>query len=87
MNTYRTIVVVALGLVAALMWAVMAPRSAPVVATPVAVAKRMQCPPGSDLVGKLCMCPKGSRVVDGKCGPGAPQRDTRHVTTVDLRGR
>ncbi len=87
MNAFRTIVVVALGLVAALLWAVMAPRPVPEVAAPVAVAKRIECPAGSDLVGKLCMCPKGSRVLDGKCGPGAPGRDTRHVTTVDLRGR
>ncbi len=86
MNGLRT-VVVALGLVAVLIWAVMATQSAPAPAPPLAVAKRVQCPPGSDLLGKLCVCPKGSSVVDGKCGPGAPQRDTRHVTTVDLRGR
>ncbi len=87
MNPFRLIVVVALGLVAVLVWAVMTAPPAPAVAPTVAVARPIHCPPGSDLIGKLCMCPKGSRVVDGTCGPGAPQRDSRHVTTVDLRGR
>ncbi len=85
MKTFRTIVVVSVGLIAALLWAVMPPQDKPVIGLPLEVSAQRQCPAGSELEGKLCMCPKGSIWNGSGCAAGAEGPDTRHVTTVDLR--
>lgn len=87
MNTRRTIVVVSLGLIVALAWAVMAPQDLPVIALPIEVSKQLQCPPGTQPEGKLCSCPRGSSWTGRTCMTGPDGPDTRHVTTVDLRHR
>jgi hypothetical protein len=87
MKTLRTIVVVSIGLIVALGWAVMPPRDKPVIGLPLDISRQAQCPAGSQLEGKLCMCPKGSNWTGSACAPGAEGPDTRHVTTVDLRRR
>ncbi|WP_426104017.1 hypothetical protein [Massilia sp. TSP1-1-2] len=87
MKTLRTIVIVSIGLIVALGWAVMPPRDLPVIGLPLEVSKQLQCPPGTALEGKLCMCPKGSNWTNGTCALGPEGPETRHVTTVDLRQR
>ncbi len=57
------------------------------VATKVAPPMGLQCTGGSYSEGKRCVCPVGAEWNGSACGPGAPQPDTRHVTTVDLRQR
>ena len=88
MKSIRTIVVVSIGLIAALFWAVMSPRHEPEVGPPLSVSKELQCPGGSRVEGKLCMCPPGSAWDGGSCATASydpNQPDNRHVTTVDLR--
>ena len=87
MKTLRMIVVVSIGLIVALGWAVLPPRHLPVIKAPLEVSEQRQCPPGSELDGKLCTCPRGSTWTGSACAPGAEGPDTRHVTTVDLRHR
>lgn len=87
MKTVRTMVVVSVALIVALGWAVMAPQDKPVIGLPLDASKQLQCPAGSELEGKLCMCPKGSIWTGSACAPGVEGPDTRHVTTVDLRRR
>ena len=87
MKTVRTMVVVSIGLIVALGWAVMPPEDKPVIGLPLDVSKQLQCPSGSELAGKLCMCPRGSNWTGSACAPGTEGPDTRHVTTVDLRYR
>lgn len=84
MKPLRSMVLVSLGLIAVLWWAVMPPRHFGVnVAPPMA----LHCAGGSYPEGKRCVCPVGADWDGRACGPGAPQPDTRHVTTVDLRHR
>jgi hypothetical protein len=83
-KTLRIIVVVSLGLIAVLWWALMPPRR------PVVIGGQPpppQCAGGSYADGGRCVCPVGAEWTGSMCGPGAPQPDTRHVTTVDLRHR
>lgn len=87
MTNRRTIVIVSLGLLAALAWAVMAPRELPVIALPVEVSQQRQCPPGSQPQGELCSCARGSSWTGRACKADPEGPDTRHVTTVDLRHR
>jgi hypothetical protein len=88
MNTLRTIVVVSVGLIVALWWAVLRPRKELEIRPPVAVSQQQQCPAGARLEGKLCMCAQGSAWTGSACATEAydpNQPDRRHVTTVDLR--
>lgn len=87
MKTLRIIAVMSIGLIVALWWAVLPPRDLPVIKAPLEVSKQRQCPPGSELDGKLCKCPNGSNWTGSACAPEAEGPDTRHVTTVDLRHR
>ena len=90
MNSIRTAVVVSAGLIVALWWSVMPPRSEPRSAAPVAQSRQQQCPGGSKLDGKLCVCPAASSWTGTQCAPSATDRGAdarRHVTTVDLRQR
>jgi hypothetical protein len=80
----RSIVVVSLGLLAVSWWALRPSRDQVAdVAPPIG----LQCAGGSYADGQRCVCPAGADWDGRACGPGAPQPDTRHVTTVDLRHR
>ena len=87
MKSFRTIIAVSLALIMALWWAVMPPRDRPEIGPPLDVSRQQQCPIGTQLEGKLCMCPKGSNWTGSACAAGPEGPDTRHVTTVDLRYR
>jgi hypothetical protein len=71
MLTMRTAIVVAIGLIMALWWAVMPPRFTPAQAGPVGAARQLQCPEGSRLEGKLCVCPDNSAWNGVVCERGA----------------
>jgi opacity protein-like surface antigen len=89
-NLLPTIIVISAGLLAALWWAVMPARVAQPTTAPVASSSAKQCPPGSKVEGKLCVCAAGSRWTGSECTVSTDdlrQSDTRHVTTVDLRRR
>lgn len=60
MKAIRTAVVVAVGLIVALWWAVLPPRFEPRPLPSLAEQKAQQCPPGSQLEGKQCVCPAGT---------------------------
>jgi hypothetical protein len=81
----RTLLVVAIGLTAALCWALLAPRQQPQTGLPLASAKAAQCLGGSEPEGASCRCPTGSAWTGTLCASGPDGPDTRHVTTVDLR--
>ena len=90
MKAIRTIVVVSIGVIAALYWAVMPPRDQPQVGPPRSGSKKLQSPGGSRVEGKLCMCAPGSAWNGSECATASydpNQPDRRHVTTVDLRRR
>ena len=71
MSMIRTAGVVAVGVIVALWWAVTPPRPAPDTEGPVAASKRLQCPEGSRLEGKQCLCQPGSSWTGGVCAPMA----------------
>lgn len=90
MKSIRTAVIVSAALIVALWWGVMPPRYEPKSAPPIAQSRQGQCPGGSELVGKLCVCPAASSWTGSTCAPVAFDREAdarRHVTTVDLRQR
>jgi hypothetical protein len=65
MKTLRTIVVVSVGLIVALWWAVLPPRFEP---RPLPrIDAQQQCPAGTSLEGKQCVCPPGSRWIGSAC--------------------
>jgi hypothetical protein len=66
-NTIRKAVLVCIGLIAALWWAVMPPRITPETGAALETQKQGQCPEGSHLDGKLCVCPKGSNWNGSAC--------------------
>lgn len=67
MKTIRTAVVVSVGLIVALWWAVLPPRFEPQALPSVAAQKAQQCPPGSQLEGKQCVCPAGTTLHGSSC--------------------
>lgn len=71
MNSMRTAVAVAIGLIVALWWAVMPPRQVPQQGGPIGASRQLQCPEGSRLEGKLCVCPDNSAWNGVICEPGA----------------
>lgn len=71
MNMIRTAGVVAVGVIVALWWAVLPPRPAPETRGPVAASKQLQCPKGSRLEGKQCVCREGSSWTGAVCAPAA----------------
>ncbi len=88
MKPLRLALVVSTALIALLLWAVLPPQDVIVIAAPVDESKRLQCPDGSRVEGKLCACPQGSNWTGGACATDAPAvtgHGDRHVTTVDLR--
>lgn len=90
MKTLHTIVVVSIVVVAALWGCAAALRDDPVIIPAPSVAAQLQCPTGSYPNGRVCACEPGSEWTGSQCVaslPEAPQPDTRHVTTVDLRRR
>lgn len=67
MKTIGTAVIVSVGLIVALWWAVLPPRFDPRPLAPVAVQKAQQCPRGSQLDGKQCVCPVGTTWSGSAC--------------------
>ena len=67
MTTLRAAVLAAIGLILALGWAAMPPTMAPTTGQPLAVLKNGQCPAGSVLEGKLCVCPRGTAWSGSAC--------------------
>lgn len=76
MKSLRLAVLAFTGIVLALWWAVMPPRFAPPQGGPIAEQRRLQCPPGSVLRGKLCTCPEGSKWSGSACSAGWAPADT-----------
>lgn len=70
MINLRSAVFIAIGLIIALGWAVMPPRSRPQAGAPVPVQQKLQCPPGARLDGKLCVCPAGTVLAGAACVRG-----------------
>ncbi len=66
-NAIRTAVVVSIGLIVALWWAVLPPRFAPAPLPPIETQKQQQCPVGSRLEGKVCVCPAGTSWTGSAC--------------------
>lgn len=67
MINLRSAVLIAIGLVMALAWAVMPPQSRPETGQPIAVQQQGQCPAGTTLDGKLCVCPEGTEWSGAAC--------------------
>lgn len=67
MNSIRAAVVVSVGLIVALWWAVLPPRFEPRPLPRVETLKQQQCPAGSRLEGKLCVCPAGTSWTGAAC--------------------
>lgn len=67
MNAIRAAAVVATGLIVALWWAVLPPRFEPTPLPRIDTRKQQQCPAGSHLQGKLCVCPPGSSWTGSAC--------------------
>lgn len=67
MKSMRLAMAAFVGIALALWWAVMPPRFAPPQGGPIAEQRRLQCPPGSRLDGKLCTCPEGSSWSGSAC--------------------
>ena len=67
MNSIRTAVVVAAGLLVALWWGVRPPESVPGVAGPVKQQEQAQCPANTELKDKLCECPEGTNWTGSQC--------------------
>lgn len=57
MTKLRTAVLIAIGLIMALAWAVMPPQPTPQTGVALAQQKQGQCPAGTTLDEKLCVCP------------------------------
>lgn len=60
MTKLRTAMLMVIGLIMALAWAAMPPTMAPRTGLPLAEQKHGQCPAGTTLDGKLCVCPRGT---------------------------
>lgn len=67
MNSIRTAVIVAVGLIMVLWWAVMPPSYEPAPLPRIETQKQQQCPVGSRLEGKLCVCPAGTSWTGKAC--------------------
>ena len=67
MNSLRAAVVVSVGLIVALWWAVLPPRFEPRPLPRIETQKQQQCPVGSHLEGKLCVCPAGTSWTGSAC--------------------
>ena len=65
MKSIRTAIIVSVGLIVALWWAVLPPRFAP---RPLPrLDPQQQCTGGSILDGKQCVCPAGTAWKDARC--------------------
>lgn len=72
MKPIRLALAAAAAVIVALWWAVMPPRLAPPAGAPIEARKQLQCPAGSRLVDKLCVCAEGSSWNGAACAaPGA----------------
>lgn len=66
-NVIRTVVVVSIGLIVSLWWAVLPPRFEPAPLPRIETQKQQQCPAGSNLEGKVCVCPAGTSWTGSAC--------------------
>ncbi len=66
MNAIHATVCVAVGLIVALWWAVLPPRLEPA-PLPRIETQKQQCPIGSRLEGKVCVCPTGTSWTGSTC--------------------
>lgn len=69
MKSLRAAIVVSIGLLCALWWAVMPPVFKAEQGVSLESARQLQCPAGSGLEGKLCSCPTGSNWTGAVCTP------------------
>jgi hypothetical protein len=67
MKAIRTAVVVSVGLIVALWWAVLPPRFEAKPLPGLDVSKAQQCPLGTKLEGKQCVCPAGTSWSGSAC--------------------
>lgn len=67
MTSLRAALMIAVGLIVALAYAVMPPRSEPETGAPLAQQRDGQCPAGTTLEGKLCVCPGGTAWSGAAC--------------------
>ena len=79
MNAIRTAVVVSVGLIVALWWAVLPPRFEPRPLPRMETQKQQQCPAGSRLEGKLCVCPTGTSWSGTACTQFTAAQPTRRL--------
>jgi hypothetical protein len=66
MKSIHAAIVIAVGLIVALWWAVLPPRFEPR-PLPRVEASQQQCPPGATLEGKQCVCPPGTSLKGLAC--------------------
>lgn len=67
MNSIRIAVIVAVGLIVTLWLAVMPPRPEPQPLPRIETQKQLQCPAGSQLEGKICVCRPGTSWTGSAC--------------------
>jgi hypothetical protein len=69
MKSLRAVIVIVIGFVAVLWWAVKPPLFEPELSGPVRQTGEPQCPAHSRLDGKLCVCEQGRRWNGAVCAP------------------
>lgn len=67
MKSIHTAIVISVGLIVALWWAVLPPRFEPRPLPRVDASQQRQCPPGASLDGKQCVCPPGTALKGAAC--------------------
>ncbi len=67
MKPIHAAAIVSVGLIVALWWAVLPPRFEPQLLPSIETQKQQQCPAGSRLEGKLCVCPAGASWTGTAC--------------------
>ncbi len=67
MKSIHTAIVISVGLIVALWWAVLPPRFEPRPLPKLEATQQQQCPPGSILDGKQCVCPAGTSLKGAAC--------------------
>jgi hypothetical protein len=68
MKSIHAAIVISVGLIVALWWAVLPPRFEPRPLPRVEASRQAQCPAGAALEGKQCVCPPGTSLKGAACG-------------------